>query len=566
MPLKLNQVHNCDCVGGLAQIDAKSVQLAFADPPFNIGYEYDVYHDRRAADEYLAWSRQWIAGLHRVLRDDGAFWLAIGDEYAAELKLVAQDVGFTCRSWVIWYYTFGVNCVRGFSRSHTHLFFFVKDAQTFLFNADHPKVRVPSARQLVYGDGRANPRGRLPDNTWILRPQDIGRGGFAPNHDTWYFPRVAGTFKEREGFHGCQMPEQLLGRIIRCCSNPLDIVVDPFGGSGTTFAVAKKLGRRWIGFELSKEYVARVKQRLDHANLGDPLDGFADPLASAPATTSDKAKRLRSSGGKPGARSKKKAGADQELREGLLAAFKETHQGFALDRVLADPELSGALATCCRRLGVEGYPAFWNRTLMSMRKAGMLGGLASRPQPLRLEKMDDFSFASEIAMQQLNVEYGATLDDVLCDPDLGSCFDQWAANLAPGHTPFEYRWCALAIRKLAKTARDAAREKYEEWQTKRLPKPALLDGVKSLARCEQPGVYGFVGADNEPYYVGQSVNLRKRVELIDGIEWWRALSPLRAWFVPSEGNMPLSHRVALQFALVERFHPILNSHLLLSGA
>ena len=73
---------------------------------------------------------------------------------------------------------------------------------------------------------------------------------------------MAGTFKEREGFHGCQMPEQLLGRIIRCSSNPDEIVLDPFGGSGTTLAVAKKLGRQWIGFELSADYVAKIKARL----------------------------------------------------------------------------------------------------------------------------------------------------------------------------------------------------------------------------------------------------------------------------------------------------------------
>ena len=63
------------------------------------------------------------------------------------------------------------------------------------------------------------PKGRLPDDTWILRPQDVP-DGFAPESDTWYFPRVCGTFKERAGWHGCQMPEQLFGRIIRSCSNP----------------------------------------------------------------------------------------------------------------------------------------------------------------------------------------------------------------------------------------------------------------------------------------------------------------------------------------------------------
>ena len=111
---------------------------------------------------------------------------------------------------MIWYYTFGVNCTHKFSRSHAHLFYFVKDPANFTFREDDPQNRVPSARQLVYADRRANPRGRLPDDTWILRPQDLS-DCFTPGEDTWYFPRVAGTFKERAGFHGCQMPEQLLG-------------------------------------------------------------------------------------------------------------------------------------------------------------------------------------------------------------------------------------------------------------------------------------------------------------------------------------------------------------------
>ena len=175
MPLKSNRIHQGDCAQLLAKLEPGTVHLAFADPPFNIGYEYDVYDDRKAYDHYLDWSRQWMAGVHRALRPDGTFWLAIGDEYAAELKLIARDLGFSCRSWVIWYYTFGVNCTRKFNRSHAHLFHFLKDPKRFTFNFDDPAIRVPSARQLVYADARANPQGRLPDDTWILRPQDVAR-------------------------------------------------------------------------------------------------------------------------------------------------------------------------------------------------------------------------------------------------------------------------------------------------------------------------------------------------------------------------------------------------------
>jgi len=275
-------VHNADCVEGMRRMAAGVVDLAFADPPFNIGYKYDVYHDSRKDDDYLAWCRAWLREVVRVLRPDGTFWLAIGDEYAAELKVMMQrELRLVCRSWVIWYYTFGVNCKRKFSRSHAHLFHMVKDPRQFTFNAD--QIRVPSARQLVYGDRRANATGRLPDDTWILRPQDLPEG-FTPLEDTWYFPRVAGTFKERAGFHGCQMPEQLLGRIIRACSDKGEVVLDPFAGSGTTMAVARKLGRKFLGFELSADYAERVNARLQSIRPGDPLDGAEEPLVSAPST------------------------------------------------------------------------------------------------------------------------------------------------------------------------------------------------------------------------------------------------------------------------------------------
>ena len=146
MTLRPNEIHLGDCVEKLSEIKAGSVDLVFADPPFNIGYQYDVYDDQRPGEDYQEWCSKWMSEVHRVLKPSGTFWLAIGDEYAAELKVLAgNNIGFHCRSWVIWYYTFGVNCVRGFSRSHTHLFHFVKDPNSFTFNAKNPAVRVLSA-------------------------------------------------------------------------------------------------------------------------------------------------------------------------------------------------------------------------------------------------------------------------------------------------------------------------------------------------------------------------------------------------------------------------------------
>ena len=278
--LERDRLHPGDCLDLLPRIDTGSIDLIFADPPFNIGYDYDIYDDARDTESYLDWTRRWGREVVRALKPDGTFWLAIGDEYAAEMKWIFhRELGLTLRSWVVWYYTFGVHCRRKFARSHAHLLYFLKDPKRFTFNVDDQALRVPSARQLVYADLRANPKGRLPDDTWILRPQDMSQG-FEEHEDTWYVPRVCGTFKERAGFHGCQMPEQILGRVIRASSNPGETVLDPFAGSGTTLTVAKKLDRRFLGFELSESYAEAIDKRLAAASPGQALEGGPDPLAS----------------------------------------------------------------------------------------------------------------------------------------------------------------------------------------------------------------------------------------------------------------------------------------------
>ena len=253
-----NEVIQGDCLSRLAELPAASIDLAFADPPFNIGYEYDHYHDRRKAADYLDWTDKWLAAVVRVLKPSGSFYIAIGDEYAAEVKVRLDGLGLAMRNWIVWHYTFGVSCTKKFNRSHAHIFYYVADPKRFTFNAD--AVRVPSARQTTYADRRANPLGKLPDDTWVLRPQEDGRF-FSANDDTWYVPRICGTFKERGG-HPCQMPLALLERIIRVSSNPGDLVLDPFAGSGTTLAAAKKLGRDYLGVELSANYADQIRDRL----------------------------------------------------------------------------------------------------------------------------------------------------------------------------------------------------------------------------------------------------------------------------------------------------------------
>jgi site-specific DNA-methyltransferase (adenine-specific) len=120
----------------------------------------------------------------------------------------------------------------------------------------------------VYNDKRAARDGKVPDDVWLLRPSEAEQQGFfAPDQDVWHHPRVCGTFRERVGWHNCQMPMAILNRIVSACSNPRDIVLDPFSGSGTTCESALRLGRRFLGIDISPAYATKSNERLDTAAI-----------------------------------------------------------------------------------------------------------------------------------------------------------------------------------------------------------------------------------------------------------------------------------------------------------
>ncbi len=570
----LGKIHEGDCVEGLKKVPAGSVDLAFADPPFNIGFKYDQYDDRLGDDQYLAWSHDWMAEIHRVLKDNGTFWLAIGDEYAAELKIEAQNLGFHCRSWVIWYYTFGVNCRKKFTRSHAHLFHFVKDRQDFVFNHADMDLRVPSARRLVYNDTRANPEGRMPDDTWILRPQELVNG-FNPDEDTWYFPRVAGTFKERAGFHGCQMPEQLLGRVIRACSNPSDVVIDPFSGSSTTLAVAKKLGREYFGFELSKDYVRLGTKRLDGISIGDKLDGAEEPSMNAlNARDADKGKPRKQE--EPLSLFPGESAIHEELASemaGLVEAFSVSNRGYSVDRLVADPILNDDFQLACERLSVPGTSAERNRFLFRIRKAGKLKSFdvdTNVATKIGWKQVSPFVFASEIAWRQISNKYCMSLDELFCDPRIAGQFDQIASGFAPGYPPLDYRWAALKLRKEGSNARRRAMLRtprefgIAEINRKNLK---LRQGCRMTeldfdSISQGPGVYLIRELDGSPLYAGETGQLASRlIATFDPTGpralWMRQAEDLEVFLLPVRSVT--DYRFARQSLLLKWYKPEWNS-------
>lgn len=236
---------NVDVVVGLESVrdEHGPARLIFTDPPYNIGIDYGDGEkaDLLSPQAYMKWVRQWLGLCWDCLTDDGSLWVMIGDEYAAEYCTELKATGFTIRSWIKWYETFGVNCSNKFNRTSRHIFYAVKDEKSFVFNPE--PVTRPSDRQTKYGDSRAAAGGKLWD-------------------DVWQIPRLTGTCAERIPDFPTQLPLALVEPIVLCASMPGDLVVDPFNGSGTTGVASMRNGRKYVGIEKSEKFADMADLRL----------------------------------------------------------------------------------------------------------------------------------------------------------------------------------------------------------------------------------------------------------------------------------------------------------------
>jgi site-specific DNA-methyltransferase (adenine-specific) len=230
-----------DCVEVMGGLAAGCARLVFADPPYNPGVDYGPGSrtDRLPPADYLGWCREWIEAGARLLKPDGSFWILTDSRWAGAVQVMAADVGLHWRETIVWHETFGTYCEGKFGRDHRPLLRLTRHPTRQCFHPD----RVPSARQLVYNDRRANPDGRVPGNVWQIS-------------------RVCGTFKERVPGFPTRLPLGLVWRIVRTASDPGDLVVDPFSGSGTTGVICAEEQRAFVGVELNADYAARSRERI----------------------------------------------------------------------------------------------------------------------------------------------------------------------------------------------------------------------------------------------------------------------------------------------------------------
>lgn len=244
-----HRIIHSDAILALSQeIEDESVDLIFADPPYNIGKDFAGCKDKWASDEeYLDWCYQWLELCVRKLKPTGSFYVMTSTQFMPYFDIFLRS-RLTILSRLVWSYdSSGVQAKRYFGSMYEPILFCVKDRKNYTFNADDIMVEAKTGSKRKLIDYRKNP------------PQPYNSEKVPGN--VWDFPRVRYRMEEYEN-HPTQKPVALLERIIKASSRPGDIVLDPFAGSFTTSYVAKKLSRNSIGIELQEEYIKIGLRRL----------------------------------------------------------------------------------------------------------------------------------------------------------------------------------------------------------------------------------------------------------------------------------------------------------------
>ena len=284
-------------------------------------------------------------------------------------------------------------------------------------------------------------------------------------------------------------------------------------------------------------------------NVGDPIDGPEDPIESAPSTAKGK---------------KKKKPFNEKTEKAVIESYAKAGEGYPADYLLCDKDLNKQFTDECLSHGIGGNAYVWNRYLLQLRKSGKLPRSTKRAARISDQQMDQFGFASEVAWRLLAIDYQKTLDEILCSPDFAAEFDRLAAEFGPqgdSVTSLEFRLAALSIRKRSHAARETAAEKFSQWMQKGRSSKQLkqIATTESLAELEIPGVF-ILRAGDIGFYVGETSNIRARVEESLSNPRWSDLQPDNVAYISNDGN--LSTKYALKSALVTRESPLLNCRLL----
>jgi len=247
--LPINTIIPGDCVAAMDVLPERSIDLVFADPPYNLQLNQELWRPDMshvdAVDDswdqfesftaYDAFTHEWLSACRRVLKDTGTLWVIGSYHNIYRVGAILMDLGYWILNDVVWVKTNPMPNFRGtrFANAHETLLWAQKiKGARYTFNY-HPMKALNEGKQM---------------------------------RSDWLIPICSGTERLKingEKVHSTQKPEALLYRVIQSSSNPGDVVLDPFFGSGTTGAVARRLHRHWIGIERDETYRRAAQNRID---------------------------------------------------------------------------------------------------------------------------------------------------------------------------------------------------------------------------------------------------------------------------------------------------------------
>ena len=257
----INKIIHGDCTEVMQQIPSDSIDVTFADPPFNLKKKYGTYKDEKEASDYLNWCKQWIYELARVTKPSGSIFLHNIPKWLTYYTQFLNDVA-DFRHWIAWDAP-TAPMGKTLQPSHYGILFYAKNQhENKFYEIRYPHKRCRKCGFLLkdYGGKKKilHPFGPLVSDIW----SDIHRIRHNKHRDP----------------HPCQLPVHLLERILLMSTDEGDVVLDPFMGTGTTAVAAARLGRNVIGIDIDPQYVQITQQKLakESANsrIGDVWVSF----------------------------------------------------------------------------------------------------------------------------------------------------------------------------------------------------------------------------------------------------------------------------------------------------
>ncbi len=254
--IQANKIIVGDCLQEMAKLPESCTKLIIADPPYNLNKDFGTWKESERRETWLPWSKQWLVQCERLLAPGGNIFVYGIHHHICWIQCAMYDLGLKYRRQIIWYYE---NGFAGYTRSvaahYEPILWFSKGDEYTYHPIREPYKSTERLKHKIIKNGK----------TWIPNPDGRMAG------DVWHFPTLAGRrFRDEKVDHPTQKPLSLTLRIVNHFSNPGDLVVVPFAGSGTECVAAAMLGRLYWGVELNVKYVQIAESRLSQVSNCEP--------------------------------------------------------------------------------------------------------------------------------------------------------------------------------------------------------------------------------------------------------------------------------------------------------